>query len=318
MANLVTCAFAFKEGFNTSLQLNKSAGHDTTIMYLKNIFVSLVSAMKHNPDDEFMLCVNEDIPKEWEDKFTGAHIKVRKIEFDSFVLSRQFTWALGYYKLCVMKKLADEGTYDRILLLDADTFTTGSYGDLWKECDFGVLLFPVGHSFSHPDRDTIRKDFVSLYPEESKKLAIVHYGGEFIAGNISDLKKYTTLCKQVFDRLSNAGEVIAKNAGDESVWSMAAALSDGFEVITASPYIFRFWTEDFYLVSTVTVSNPVCVWHMPQEKPTGILRIYDYYMAHGQFPDVKKASKFLGLGSYKRPFDYITISNKIRRKLKKF
>ena len=320
MGNLVACSFAFKEGFNTSPQVNMSAGDATTQMYLKNIFVSLVSAKAHNEGDSFALCVNEPIDDYWVKRFNEEGIEVKVVPFDTFLISKDFTWALAYFKLCVMKALTDEGKYERYLLMDADTFTTRSYGDLWKECDFGVLMYPLGHTFSHPDRETVREDFVKLYPDEAKKREIVHYGGEFIAGNLASLKEYMKVCEQVFEKMREINFDVSKNAGDETIWSIAAALSFGkTEFVSACAYIFRFWTERFYLVSTVTVSNPVCIWHLPVEKRTGMLRVYNYYMKKKAFPSVEKASKIFGIVKAKRPVNFYTLTSlleKVLRKLK--
>lgn len=317
MANLVACSFAFMEGFNTSPQLNQSAGNETTQMYLKNIFVSLVSAQRKNPEDSFALCVNEEIDPAWVKRFSDEGIEVKVIPFDTFFISKDFTWALAYFKLCVMKALTDEGKYDRYLLMDADTYTTRSFEDIWRECNFGVLLYPLGHSFSHSDRDTIRKDFVKLYPDEAKEREIVHYGGEFIAGNINSLKAYMEVCSSVFEKMREINFDVAKNAGDETVWSIAAALSFGkVEIVSACAYIFRFWTEEFYLISTATVSNPVSIWHLPQEKKTGLLRMYRYYDKKKSFPSVEKASDMFGILRAKRPFNIYTLENKVRGKLK--
>lgn len=321
MGNLVACSFAFKEGFNTSPQVNMSASDETTQMYLKNIFVSLVSAKKQNPEDSFALCINEGISKEWTERFKAEGIEVRVIPFETFLISKEFTWALAYYKLCVMKALTDEGKYDRYLLMDADTFTTRSYSDMWKECDFGVLLYPLGHSFSHPDRETVREDFVKLYPDEARVREIVHYGGEFIAGNLKSLRDYMEVVSEVFEKMRAINFEVEKNAGDETIWSIAAALSFGkTEFVSACAYIFRFWTERFYLVSTVTVSNPVAIWHLPVEKRTGMIRLYDYYVKNKTFPEVEKACKMVGIVKAKRPFNIYTIGslcNRVKNKLRR-
>lgn len=317
MSNLITCSFAFKKGFKTSLQLNTDAGDTTTEMYLKNIFVSLKSARLHNPDDTVMICSNVELSDEWKARFEESDIEVRLLPFDSFLIDKEFSWALAYYKLCVMKTLVDEGRYEKILLMDADTFTTQSYSDLWKECDFGVLMYPLGHTFSHYDRESIRKDFIKLYPQESAKRSIVHLGGEFVAGNLQNLRKLMAMCEKVFAQMQLENFAVAVNAGDETIWSIAATLiREELEIITASPYLFRFWTQDFYLVSTVTVNNPVCIWHLPQEKPTGILRLYRYYMKKHEFPKVEKAAQMLGILKAKRPFNIYTFDNKVRGKLK--
>lgn len=318
MKNLITCAFAFREGYQTSKQISKTAGAETTDMYLKNILVSLYSAKKSNPDDDVLLCTNCDIPDKWKRIFESKNIPVRKIEFDSFVIPQKFPWALAFFKMCVLNTLVNEGAYERFLLLDADTYTVLPYEDLWKESDTGVLLYPLGHSFFHHDRQIIKNDFYSLYPD-LQDVPVVHYGGEFVAGNIKHLKPYMDVCREIFDKLSEKGFSMEERIGDEDIWSAAATLSFGkIRIVTATPYVFRFWTEDFYLISTVTVSNPVCIWHLPAEKETGIIRLYNYVMKNDCFPSVNKASKYLGITKAQRPFNIYTFANKFNRKIKKW
>ena len=320
MKNLITCAFAFKEGFGTSQQLNKAAGSETTDMYLSNIFVALLSAKTKNPEDDVVLSVNTDLSQEWASSFEKAGIKVRKMEFDTFVVPKEFPWSLAFFKLCVLNTFVREGEYRHFLILDADTYTTQSYEDLWKESDFGVVLYPLGHTFSHHDRDVIRRDFQKLYPEESAHLPITHYGGEFVCGNREDLIVYMDKCLEIFERIKEQGFSVEEKIGDEDIWSIAATLlSNDLNIIAADPYVFRFWTTDiFYLVSTCTVSNPVCVWHLPQEKETGLLRLYSFYQKKGFFPDSEKSAKMLGIVKAKRPFNIYTFSNKVNGKLRKW
>lgn len=317
--NLITSAFAFKEGFETSLQVNKAAGKKTTEMYLKNIFVALCSAKLHNPDDDVYLSVNMDIGKEWIERFESVNVKVRKMDFDSFLVPKEFPWSLAFFKMCVLNTWVREGNYDNYLIVDADTYTTLSFEDLWKEASFGMVLFPLGHTYSHHDRDVIRKDFAKLYPEEAKTLPITHFGGEFICGNRKFLTLYMDKCLEIFERIKAGLFNVEEKIGDEDIWSIASSLTGNtIPTIAADPYVFRFWTTNiFYLVSTCTVSNPVAVWHLPQEKETGIIRLYNYYLKKGSFPSNAKAAKMLGILKAKRPFNIYTFMNKVNGKLKK-
>jgi len=316
MKNLIVSAFAFKEGLMTSIQLNKPADSTTTEMYLKNLMVSLASAKMLNPDDDVCLCTNIDLPGDWNARFQKAGITVLKREFDSFVLPDKFQWSLAFYKMCVLNGLVKEGGYDRYLLLDADTYTTHDYKDLWAEADKGIVLYPLGHTYSHPDRDVIRRDFERLCPEEAKVLPITHYGGEFVCGTKEALVRFMDVCLDLFAKASGNNFDVEATIGDESLWSIAAALLyKEIPVIPATPYIFRFWTEDFYLVSTVTVSNPVSIWHLPAEKDKGFIRMYNAYVKTGRFPDVDTAARNFGIVKAKRPFNAITLSNKINRKV---
>ena len=95
----------------------------------------------------------------------------------------------------------------------------------------------------------------------------------------------------------------------------AALLYKEIPVIPATPYIFRFWTEDFYLVSTVTVSNPVSIWHLPSEKDKGFIRMYERFIGTGQFPDIETSARYFGIVKARRPFNTITLSNKINGKI---
>lgn len=320
MKNLIFCAFAFKEGFQTSLQTGKAAGNATTEMYLQNIFVALTSAKLYNPNDDVCLVTNCDLPTEWQERLERQNLLIKKVPFDTFEIPQEFPWALAFYKLCALKAMVTQGSeYEHILLMDADTYTTRSYDELWKEADYGVMLFSVGHSFNHPDRETIRKDFVRFFPQEATGLNIVHYGGEFVAGKRIALNTYLDECQNVYDKIREAGYQMENNAGDETIWSVAAALvKNRLPVTEAGAYIFRFWTGDFYLNSTVTVSNPVCIWHIPNEKETGFVRLYRYFMKNQAFPKVEKVMSVFGMRKACRPFNRYTMLNKINGKIRKY
>lgn len=319
MKNLICTAFSFKEGYNTSTQTGKEADLSTTTTYLKNIFVTLTSAKLHNKEDDVVLYVNEPISDEWSRRLYEQGVEVKVCPFDTFVISKEYIWALAYYKLCVLNavvaKNKETKEYDHILLMDTDTFTTRSYDELWKEADFGVLMYQVGHSFNHSDRQIIRADYEKFYPTESKEKAIIHFGGEFVAGNQKDLEIFVDTCKKVFEKMtSNSETKMHERAGDETIWSVAAALTS-IPVIHAGAYIYRFWTGDFYLTSTVTVSNPVCIWHIPNEKEAGFIRLYDYYRKNKHFPSVEKSSRIFGILKAKRPKDLGCFMFKVKRKL---
>ena len=174
-----------------------------------------------------------------------------------------------------------------------------------------VLLYGVGHTLHHHDRVLIRNDYRSLYPNRHEN--IVHYGGEFVCAGKMYLQQFVKICIQVYNTMRDSGFAVSKRTGDETILSIAAARMDS--VINAAPYLYRFWTEEFYLISTVTVYNPVAVWHIPNEKKTGFLRMYDYYEKHGAFPSVEKAAQIFGIVKAKRPWNRYTLANKIWGKL---
>lgn len=323
--NLIFSAFAFKDGFLTSLQTEKKADETTKEMYLKNILVALTSAKNKNPKDHVMLITNCPLPKKWSLCFEENQILVKEVSFDNFLIPREFPWSLAFYKLCALKKVVEESmdqkgiVYEHILMMDGDTYTVKSYHELFQEAEYGILMFPVGHSFDHSDREAIRKDFFRFYAKEAAGTNLVHYGGEFVAGRVEHLQLLLLKCQEIYDKMKESGFKMENQAGDETIWSIAAALMKPEHcIIESGAYIYRFWTGNFYLVSTVTVSNPVCIWHIPNEKETGFLRMYEYYSRKHTYPEVKQAAAMFGIMKAKRPFNRYTLSNKIMGKLSKW
>lgn len=314
MKNVICNAFAFKEDYLTSMQMGGKTDQKLLDIYMKNIFVSLKSARIQNPQDDVMLVTNADLPEQYQMLFKEHEIQVRIIPYDIFVMPKQFCWSLAFFKLCALHYLTGQTAYEHILLMDADTITMKSYEELWKEADYGVLLYGVGHSLNHHDRQLIMEDYHRLYPEG--KSNIVHYGGEFICGRRTELQEFVKICLRVYNTMRDSGYNVSERTGDETVWSIAAAQFGS--IVNAAPYIYRFWTEEFYLVSTVTVSNPVAIWHIPSEKKTGFVRMFYYYEKHGAFPDAERAAQMLGIVRAKRPFNRYTLANKIQGKLAAF
>lgn len=315
MKNLIATAFAFKEGYVTSMQTGKKAGGDTLNTYMKNIVVAMLSAKEQNPLDTVMVVTNEPVPKPYAEILQKNGIEMSVIAFEEYVMPKKFPWALAFYKVCVLEHLVRSSEYDRILLIDNDTFTTGSYKDLWEEADYGVMLYEVGHNFSHPDRKRIRLDYERLYPGQRGN--IVHYGGEFIGGNVRDLRIYMEMVRKIYEDIRKMDFAVEELIGDETFWSIAAEMCKSVSIISANPYMYRFWTGKFYLVSTQTVSNPVCIWHIPNEKETGFVGLYEYRMQKGVFPFVEKSAKMFGIVKAKRPFLWADYVRKVKRKLGK-
>lgn len=313
MKNLIMNAFAIKENYATSMQLGGSADAAVLDIYMKNIFVSLKSAKTHNPQDDVLLVTNLPLPEQYQTLFGANGIGVKVIPFDTFVMPKEFVWSLAFFKLCALDYIIQHEQYERIVLLDADTVTMHPYTDMWKEAEHGVLLFEVGHSYSHPDRRAITEAYRRLYHDEHG--SIVHIGGEYICGRREYLAEFMKVCRQIYEDMKADGFSIFDHAGDEFIISVAAYKITN--VINAAPYIFRYWTEEFYLVSTNTTANPVCIWHLPSEKETGMLRLYRYYEAHQCFPAPEKCAKMTGIVKAARPVNGYLLANKVQRRLRK-
>lgn len=310
MGNLVINAFAFKEGYQTSIQLGGKMDSSKVDCYIENMFVSLVTAKRKNPEDTMMLVTNGPIPEKYELDFFKNDIIVKIIPFDKFVMPKDFVWSLAFFKLCALSYVAEHEDYDCYLMIDGDTVTMSSYQDMWKEAAEGLLLFPVGHTYHHPDRERIRKDYCRLYGEDTG-VNIVHYGGEFICGSREAVKRFLEVCGKVYQRMEETGFALDKKTGDETIISIAAALMEE-RVIDAVPYIYRYWTRKFYLISNNTIFNPVAIWHLPEEKEAGMRFLYQTITFRDYIPNVYGMAGLMGITIAKRPLNRYTWKDKIK------
>lgn len=351
MANLIINAFAFKENYKTSMQLEGKMDEKKLALYMENIFVSLKSAALHNPNDTVMIVVNEEVPEPYKSLFEEENIKIKKINFDRYVMPQNFVWSLAFFKLCALSYVVEEEDYDNFLLLDADTITMQTYSEMWEECKTGVMLYPLGHSYHHHDRERIRSDYQKLYEED---LNVVHYGGEYVCGNRQAMRLFMAECRSVYERMQEKNFCVDDHTGDETILSIAAARMQAsgvkeeiteaeipeseaqdekkpvrkcsgtngrkcknVEVIAAVPYIYRYWTNEFYLVSMNAIYNPVCIWHLPDEKEHAMAYFYRYYRKKKCFPKVRKSARIAGIRLAKRPYNRYTLQYKAAGKLHK-
>lgn len=317
MANLIINAFAFKENYKTSMQLGGKMDEKKLALYMENIFVSLKSAALLNPDDTVMIVVNEEVPEPYKSLFEEENIKIKKIKFDRYVMPQNFVWSLAFFKLCALSYVVEEEDYDNFLLLDADTITMQTYSEMWDECKTGVILYPLGHAYHHHDRERIRSDYRKLYEED---INVVHYGGEYVCGNRRAMGLFMAECRSVYERMQEKNFCVDDHTGDETILSIAAARMQvrkcgNVEVIAAVPYIYRYWTNDFYLVSMNVIYNPVCIWHLPDEKEHAMVYFYRYYRKKKCFPEVRKSARIAGIRLAKRPYNRYTLQYKAAGKL---
>lgn len=283
--------------------------------YLKNAVVSLASAKLQNPNAVCILNCDFDIPENMAQTAQKAGIQIHKVPFGGFASKEEFQWSITQYKfdsMAYVLKLMKDG--DCMLLLDTDTVCMQNLDELFEEALQSLVLYPVPHTFSQTKRAEIRYNYKTIYAGESDNL--VHYGGEFFAGSKKQLQRLLDACETVVQKARKAEGL--KPWDDEHVLSIAVQRDLRDCVFPANAYVCRYWTNQFYLVSTNYYYDPVCVWHLPAEKNFGMLTLYQYYEKHACFPDIKKAARILGLPSvkYKRwnPYRWkMRILNKIKR-----
>lgn len=288
MKNLIFNALAFQEGYETSPQI-KNIKKKMDI-YIKNSFVSLVSCKINNPEAKVCLFSNIDLSNNYKKLFEENGIEVKKISFNEFVLPKEFQWGLAFFKLNCLKYAVEELEYDNYLMLDTDTFTVKSLNELWDECKNGILLYDLDHRLEHPHRKEIYENWSKF---NSEYIKINQYGGELIAGNRELLKIFCSKLVNIYEEVKVCTN-LDKTLGDEFLVSIAANYIKS-DIVRANKYIYRYWTGRFYLVSTNYIHNSVDIWHLPQEKESGMLWLYRYYISNNKFPSLKKTARRLGL-----------------------
>lgn len=101
----------------------------------------------------------------------------------------------------------------------------------------------------------------------------VHTGGEIVAMDGKNIKKFSSLCNKVFDantRESESGSSFFET--EEQIFSCAYTC---FDRVQSSNYIERIWTDEAkYRTVSGTESN-LCFLHVPSEKRSGFMKIFD-------------------------------------------
>jgi len=284
-------------------------------VYLKNAIVSLASAKLCNTDVTCILNTDFPVPKSFQEIAEKANIELHTVPFGRFKSKEEFPWAIAQYKYDSMSYVADlMGDDDCMVLLDTDTVCTQNMGEIFEEAKNFLLLYPTNHSFNQEKRRSIILNYQKLYsfPNPTN---LLHYGGEFFAGNKELIKRLLSSVQEVITRALNCEGLEAWD--DEHVLSIAVEQDLKKIVYSASPYIFRYWTNQFYLVSTNYYYDPVKIWHLPAEKNFGMLVLYEYFEKNLCFPDIKKMARIMGFpgARYKKwnPYRWkMRIRNKFR------
>ena len=284
MKNLFFVPFAFDEKKMTGVNVTSNA----LKVYLKNLCVSLISAKKTNPNIDVALVSNVSIPAEYEKLLLENQVLIYTEPFDAFAFANDYPWCLAYYKLCALEKMVTKYDYDNYIYTDADVFVQKSLDKVFLELRDNILMYDINHGLYVRDYVQIMEEFnrfgVDTY--------ITHYGGEFFGASRENARLFSQQCKAIFDEMQSRNFVTAK--GDEFISTIAAHRLRGM-VKNAGAYIYRFWTGDFYLVSTCYKFNEIAILHLPAEKQDGMLKLYNYFVKHNAFPSKEKVHKICHL-----------------------
>ena len=245
-------------------------------IYLKNCCVASLSARHNNVDMvDVALVTNIEIPEKYRVMLQEKGVKIFIESFDLFQFDQNYTWSLAFYKLCALYKIARKYRYQNYAYLDSDVFVQESFDNIWLECEDDIMLYDINHGLQVKHYQHFLNE-VKDYKDNLGK--IVHFGGEFFAANRDNTIDFSDKCLEIFNDMKEKGFITTH--GDEFILSVAAVQFRN-KVKNAGAYIFRFWTGEFRLVSTCYINNKVTVLHVPDEKESGMLRLFDMYQSRG-------------------------------------
>jgi hypothetical protein len=304
MANLIFTAYAI----DTENDAKSVSGVGKTDIYLQNAYCCLVSAKKYNPDDHVALVTNAQLPSHYSKVYKEAGIEVVFKPFDAFLIpEKDAKWRLAFYKLCALFFVAEELNYEKILLLDTDVITIGSYRELWLETDAFILLHQVVHSYDNPNEKIMQQELKRIFNLEN----CIHWGGEFVCGSRERLQVFLNYAKELFETMVEKG--IYSTRGDEFI--LTAALRK-FAVKSASAYVDRCWTGKGYYFTSTHMYYGLAALHLPDEKWRGIQRLYNKLLKN-QYPAPKQLFKLMRIPSGRCPLTRYTMLDQIDRVKKK-
>ncbi len=276
---VILIPYAHLENFNSGVNIKDKA--KKIEIYLKNCCVALISAKTYNPDCDVALVTNIEIPENYKKILFANKILIFQEDFDEFRFDYDIKWALAFYKLCALSKIVKKYDYKYYSYLDSDVYISNSFETIWTECDEHIMLYDINHGLGTPDYKTFTLECEAFL---SEKRLLTQYGGEFFAANKDNAKLFIDTCTNIFNEIVNRRFITTK--GDEFIISLAAKDLKS-KVKNARAYIYRFWTGDFYLVSTCYQYNPVTILHLPAEKEKGMLKIFDKYISQSKIPSKK-------------------------------
>lgn len=284
MKNLFFVPFAFDKNKKTGVNVTDNA----LGMYLKNLCVSLISAKKSNPDIDVALVTNINIPAEQERLLYENDVHIYCEPFDSFVFADNYPWCLAFYKLCALEKMVANYDYDNYVYTDADVFVQNALDNVFLELKHNILLYDINNGLSFREYKIITDEFKRFGIDSY----ITHYGGEFFGASRENAILFVDHCKAVYHEMQEKNFVTT--SGDEFITSIVAYRMKNC-IKNAGAYIFRFWTGDFYLVSTCYKYNEIAILHMPGEKKRGMLKLYVILAKKHSFPSKEKVHRICHL-----------------------
>lgn len=265
-------------------------------VYLKNACVALVSAKHYNPNAIVVLATNleeEKIDGEFTTLLRKNNIGIFYIPYDSFKFSKDYTWSLAFYKLCVLSHLC-KMDFDNFCYMDADVYIQSNMDSIWEECKQHIMLYDTSHGLDIPSYVRFIDEIEKF---TGKRLYITHWGGEFVALSKENVNILCDECKKIYEEMLKTE--FKSEVGDEFILSLAANNIKPI-IKNAGAYIQRLSTyEQFYCISTRYKYDRLAILHLPAEKNTGMIQMYNRYIKNSIVPKDRIVWKIFGLSRRK-------------------
>lgn len=155
---------------------------NSTELYLRNAFVSLVSAQLYSDaDTDIALIVNCNLSETWKQRFASHNIQIHVCPFNKFRL-RNYNWEFAFYKLCAMDFLLDM-KYEHYLQIDSDTIFIRNTQSVFKEtASNSILMYEILYDINQPMRKLINDDYKTY---SSNTNTISQWGGGIYSFKLS-------------------------------------------------------------------------------------------------------------------------------------
>jgi len=283
---LIMVPYAQVLNMETGANVGAKSSSKQKEMYLKNCCVALVSAKHYNPEVDVALVTNIEVPQPYAAVLERAGVATIQIPFDQFNFGEKYTWGLAFYKLCAQYHISHNTDYEAVVCLDSDTCTQASYAPVWETAGNKPMFYRL---ISGTPETCTSKIFEETERFCGKYREYTHFGGEFFAASSAAMRVITEREQTIFKRMMETDFRVT--TGDEFISSLVA--NDMQDSISfANDYVFRFWTGSYRSISPAYKTTLVCL-HVPAEKSTGMIRLYDRYVARSRIPSKETVWRML-------------------------
>ena len=283
--HLIMIPYAHISAMETGLNVATKDSDKQKNLYLKNCCVALVSAKVHNPETDVALVTNIEVPEAYLSILAQAQVGVIYVPFDKFNFGEKYVWGLAFYKLCAQYYVSHNTEYDAIACLDSDIYVQADFAPVWENVKNTLMFFKMGSGRADTATSKIYGEAAAFRGVDED---FTHYGGEFFVASSADMRDITEKEEVIFTQMQERGFRVA--TGDEFISSVVAH-ELGERICLANDYVFRFWTGSYRSISPA-YKTMICL-HVPAEKGTGMIRLFDQYISKGLVPAKEKVWKIL-------------------------